>query len=76
VGLQVGNTVSGAVLVETIFSRNGVGRLAQEAVLRQDIPVVLAIVAVSATAFVVINLIVDLLYPWLDPRITHSPKVA
>jgi peptide/nickel transport system permease protein len=76
VGLQVGNTVSGAVLVETIFSRNGVGRLAQEAVLRQDIPVVLAIVAVSATAFVVINLIIDLLYPWLDPRITHSPKVA
>ncbi|MGB8970938.1 MAG: ABC transporter permease, partial [Pseudomonas capeferrum] len=58
VGLQVGNTVSGAVLVETIFSRNGVGRLAQEAVLRQDIPVVLAIVAVSAAAFVLVNLIV------------------
>lgn len=75
VGLQVGNTVSGAVLVETIFSRNGVGRLAQEAVLRQDIPVVLAIVAVSATAFVVVNLIVDLLYPCLDPRITHTAKV-
>ncbi|MDR6711058.1 peptide/nickel transport system permease protein [Pseudomonas hunanensis] len=76
VGLQVGNTVSGAVLVETIFSRNGVGRLAQEAVLRQDIPVVLAIVAVSAAAFVLVNLIVDLLYPYLDPRITHSPKVS
>ncbi|WP_437880757.1 ABC transporter permease [Pseudomonas sp. LRF_L74] len=76
VGLQVGNTVSGAVLVETIFARNGVGRLAQEAVLRQDIPVVLAIVAVSAAAFVLINLIVDLLYPYLDPRITHTPKVS
>ncbi|MBK5009016.1 ABC transporter permease [Pseudomonas sp. S60] len=76
VGLQVGNTVSGAVLVETIFSRNGVGRLAQEAVLRQDIPVVLAIVAVSAAAFVVVNLIVDLLYPYLDPRITHTAKVT
>ena len=75
VGLQVGNTVSGAVLVETIFSRNGIGRLAQEAVLRQDIPVVLAIVAVSATAFVVVNLLVDLLYPYLDPRITHNGKV-
>ncbi|WEL53104.1 ABC transporter permease [Pseudomonas kermanshahensis] len=76
VGLQVGNTVSGAVLVETIFSRNGVGRLAQEAVLRQDIPVVLAIVAVSAAAFVLVNLIVDLLYPYLDPRITPATKVT
>ncbi len=76
IGLQVGNTVSGAVLVETIFARNGVGRLVQDAVLRQDIPVVLAVVTVSAAAFVVINLLVDLLYPVLDPRITHSPKVT
>ncbi|WP_434771583.1 ABC transporter permease [Pseudomonas entomophila] len=76
VGLQVGNTVSGAVLVETIYSRNGVGRLAQEAVLRQDIPVVLAIVAVAAAAFVVVNLLVDLLYPCLDPRIAHTAKVT
>lgn len=76
VGLQIGNTVSGAVLVETIFARAGVGRLAQEAVLSQDIPVVLAIVSISAAAFVVVNLIVDLLYPALDPRITHTPKVS
>ncbi|MET0241174.1 MAG: ABC transporter permease [Sphingobium sp.] len=76
VGLQVGNTVSGAVLVETVFSRTGIGQLAQESVLRQDIPVVLAIVALSAAAFVVVNLIVDLLYPALDPRITHRPKVT
>ena len=76
IGLQVGNTVSGAVLVETIFARSGIGRLAQEAVLRQDIPVVLAIVSVSAAAFVLINLLVDLLYPALDPRITHTPRIA
>lgn len=76
VGLQVGNTVSGAVLVETIFARNGVGRLAQEAVLRQDIPVVLAVVAVSAAAFVLVNLVVDLLYPFLDPRIARTAKVS
>ncbi|HKS13886.1 MAG TPA: ABC transporter permease [Pseudomonas sp.] len=76
IGLQVGNTVSGAVLVETIFARNGVGRLAQEAVLRQDIPVVLAVVAVSAAAFVAVNLIVDLLYPFLDPRIARTAKVS
>jgi peptide/nickel transport system permease protein len=76
IGLQVGNTVSGAVLVETIFARSGIGRLAQEAVLRQDIPVVLAIVSVAAAAFVLVNLIVDLLYPALDPRITHTPRIA
>jgi peptide/nickel transport system permease protein len=76
IGLQVGNTVSGAVLVETIFARSGIGRLAQEAVLRQDIPVVLAIVSVAAATFVLVNLIVDLLYPLLDPRITHTPRIA
>ena len=76
IGLQVGNTVSGAVLVETIFARNGVDRLVQEAVLRQDIPLVLAVVTVSAAAFVLVNLLVDLLYPILDPRITHAPKVS
>lgn len=76
VGLQIGNTVSGAVLVETVFARAGVGRLAQEAVLRQDIPVVLAIVALSAGAFVVVNLIVDLLYPALDPRIARARSIA
>ena len=76
IGLQVGNTVSGAVLVETIFARSGIGRLAQEAVLRQDIPVVLAIVSVAAAAFVLVNLIVDLLYPAFDPRITHTPRIA
>jgi len=76
VGLQVGHTVSGAVLVETVFARVGIGRLAQEAVLRQDIPVVLAVVVVSAAMFVVVNLAVDLLYPAFDPRITHAPKVT
>lgn len=73
-GLQVGNTVSGAVLVETVFARVGIGRLAQESVLRQDIPVVLAVVAVSAAAFVLVNLVVDLLYPALDPRIARTAR--
>jgi len=76
VGLQVGNTVSGAVLVETVFGRVGLGRLAQEAVLRQDVPVVLAVVAVSAAVFVLVNLLVDLLYPMLDPRIARAQRVG
>ncbi|PZP45169.1 MAG: ABC transporter permease [Azospirillum brasilense] len=76
VGLHVGNTVSGAVLVETVFTRVGVGRLVQEAVLRQDIPIVLAVVSLSAAAFVAVNLVIDLLYPLLDPRIARAAKVA
>ncbi len=76
IGLQIGNLVFEAVLVETVFARVGVGRLAQEAVLRQDMPVVLAIVTLAAAIFVVINLIVDLLYPVFDPRITRTPRVT
>ncbi|MGD0676665.1 MAG: ABC transporter permease [Polyangiaceae bacterium] len=72
VGLQVGNTVSGTVLIETVFGRIGVGRLAEEAVLHQDVPVVLAVVSVSAAAFVTVNLVVDLLYPVIDPRVARA----
>lgn len=75
-GLLVGSTVTGAIVVETVFSRNGVGRLAQESVLSQDIPVVQAIVVLAGAAFVVVNLIVDLLYPLLDPRIARTPRVS
>jgi peptide/nickel transport system permease protein len=75
-GLLVGATVTGSIVVETVFSRNGLGRLAQESVLAQDIPVVQAIVVLAAAAFVVVNLIVDLLYPLLDPRIARTPKVS
>ena len=76
-GVLVGLTVTSAIVVETVFSRNGIGKLAQESVLVQDVPVVLAIVTLAATVFVVVNLIVDLLYPLLDPRITqHRRKPA
>ncbi len=78
-GLLVGATVTGAIVVETVFSRNGVGRLAQQSVLAQDIPVVQAIVVLAAAVFVVVNLVVDLIYPLLDPRIlqpTSSRSLA
>lgn len=64
------------MIAETVFSISGVGRLAQQAVLSQDVPVVQAIVLVAAVLFVVVNLVVDLLYPLLDPRIAHTPKVV
>ena len=71
-GVIVGLTVTSAIVVETVFTREGVGKLAQEAVLSQDVPVVLAVVTIAAAVFVVVNLIVDLLYPLLDPRISHT----
>ncbi len=71
-GLLVGGTVTGAIVTETVFARQGVGTLAQESVLTQDVPVVQAVVVLAAAAFVVVNLAVDLLYPLLDPRITHG----
>jgi len=68
-GVLVGLTVTSAIVVETVFARNGIGKLAQESVLSQDVPVVLAIVSLAAAVFVAVNLVVDLLYPLLDPRI-------
>lgn len=71
-GVLFGNLLASAVVVETVFSRAGVGRLMQTSVMAQDIPVVLGIVVFSTVAFVVINLVVDLLYPLIDPRIVES----
>ena len=71
-GVIVGLTVTSSIVVETVFTRNGVGQLAQQSVLNQDVPVVLAVVTIAAAVFVVVNLIVDLLYPLLDPRISHT----
>lgn len=74
-GLLIGTAVTHAVIAETVFSIAGVGRLAQQAVIAQDVPVVQAIVLVAAALFVLINLAVDLLYPLLDPRIAYTPRV-
>jgi peptide/nickel transport system permease protein len=71
-GVLVGLTVTSSIVVETVFTREGVGKLAQESVLSQDVPVVLAVVTIAAGVFVSVNLIVDLLYPLLDPRISHT----
>lgn len=77
-GLVVGQLLSGAVVTETVFSRTGLGRLTATAVTAQDTPVVQGIVLFAAVIFVVVNLAVDLLYPFLDRRILHqaSAKAA
>jgi peptide/nickel transport system permease protein len=69
IGLQVGHLVAGSVIVETVFARQGMGQLAIEAILTKDFPVVQAVILFSATAYVVANLLVDIAYGYLDPRI-------
>jgi ABC-type dipeptide/oligopeptide/nickel transport system permease component len=69
VGLQFGYILGGAVVIETIFTWPGVGLFTIQAIMNRDYPVVQASVFILATAVVLINLIVDLLYVWLDPRI-------
>jgi peptide/nickel transport system permease protein len=72
IGLELGVLLSGAVLTETVFALPGLGRLAITSLLARDYSVVQAIVLVSALVIVLINLAVDLLYAYLDPRIKYS----
>ncbi len=72
IGLQVGATFSGAVVTETVFGWPGVGRLMVQAISTRDFPIVQATVMIVAFIFVMVNLVVDLAYAWLDPRIKYS----
>ena len=69
IGLQFGYILGGAVVIETIFTWPGVGLFTIQAIMNRDYPVVQASVFILATAVVVINMAVDLLYVWVDPRI-------
>ncbi|MBH3135608.1 ABC transporter permease [Serratia marcescens] len=68
-GMLFGELIAGALITETVFGRSGLGQLTQQAVVYQDVAVLQAIVLISAAAFVIINLLVDLLFPLLDPRL-------
>jgi ABC-type dipeptide/oligopeptide/nickel transport system permease component len=72
IGLELGILLGGTVVVEVVFSWPGVGFLVVDSIRNQDYPVVQAAVALLATCFVVVNLSVDLLYAWLDPRIAYK----
>lgn len=72
VGLQFGALLGGAVLTETVFAWPGVGRYIVQAIGQRDYPVVRGGVLLVATTFVLINLLLDILYVYLDPRIKHS----
>jgi ABC-type dipeptide/oligopeptide/nickel transport system permease component len=69
VGLQLGNLLSGTVIVETVFSRPGIGRLLVDSILQKDYLTVQAVVLLIAAIYAIVNTIVDLLYPILDPRV-------
>lgn len=70
-GLQFGQLLAGTVVIETVFGRPGIGRLIVDAILSKDFPLVQGIVLVVAISYVVVNLIVDLVYAFLDPRIRY-----
>ena len=74
VGLQFGHLLGGAVLTETVYSWPGVGRMMVDAIRQKDTPTVLATVVFLATVFSVVNLVVDILYAYVDPRIKSQYK--
>jgi len=72
IGLQVGSLLTGAILTETIFSWPGVGRFMYDSILFRDYPVILAGILLFSVVFVLVNLAVDVLYAFLDPRIRYA----
>jgi ABC-type dipeptide/oligopeptide/nickel transport system permease component len=71
-GLQFGQLLAGTFVVETVFARPGLGRLVIDGILNKDLPIVQGVVLVTATAYVLVNLLVDLMYGVLDPRIRYA----
>lgn len=70
IGLVIMHLLAGSAVVETVFTRVGIGRLTVDAVTAQDLPVIQGVVVLAAFAFVVLNLLIDLVYPLLDPRVS------
>jgi ABC-type dipeptide/oligopeptide/nickel transport system permease component len=72
IGVQFGTLLSGAVITETIFARPGLGKLVVDSIQNKDIPMVQGVILVLATVYVVINLLTDLSYAVIDPRIRYQ----
>ena len=70
-GLQLGTLIGGAVITEYVFALPGVGRLVVDAVFARDYPLVQGVILLIALGFILSNLLVDLLYGWIDPRIRY-----
>lgn len=76
IGLQLGALIGGAVIVETVFAWPGLGRLLIDAIRGRDYPIVQAGTALIAATFVLMNLLVDITYTWLDPRVRVESETA
>jgi peptide/nickel transport system permease protein len=74
IGLQLGSLLGGAVLTETVFSWPGIGAYTVACILKSDFPVVQGVVLLVAAIFVLVNLLVDVIYAFIDPRIKYSKK--
>lgn len=72
IGMQIGDMLAGTVIIETVFSRQGIGRILADAIMAKDLPVVQGIVFFTAIVYVGINLLVDLSYAAIDPRIRRK----
>lgn len=72
IGLQIANLLSGAVVIESIFARQGIGALAVRGIQSKDVPLVQGVVIVVAIIYVIVNLLVDLGYALLDPRVRNA----
>jgi len=71
IGTELAFLMGGLVVTETVFTLNGVGRFLIDAVAHRDYPVVQALIFLTASSFVLVNLLVDLTYAWFDPRIRY-----
>jgi peptide/nickel transport system permease protein len=74
IGINLGAVLGGVVIVETVFAREGIGRLMVQSVLFADTPVVQGVVLLAALVFIFVNLGVDILYAYMDPRISYQHK--
>lgn len=72
VGLQIGALIGGAVIIESVYNLNGVGKYTLEAIIRRDLFVVQSLTLLFALVYVLANLMVDIAYAWLDPRIHYT----
>lgn len=75
-GWIVGALISGAVVIEQVFSREGLGRLTVSAIAGKDLPLVLGVVIIAATFYTIVNTLIDAAYGWLDPRLRPSPAAV
>jgi peptide/nickel transport system permease protein len=72
VGLLIANLASGAIIIEIVFNVPGIGRLLINSIARRDYPIIQGVILITAMIYIVSNLVVDLLYGVLDPRVTYE----